>query len=230
MRRPLVLLVLGLGLAGCGGGDESAKAINADLVNPRNFQSVGSVTLTEAGDRTRVQLVVRSGKAAAPAIRGGSCVELRPREYKLSPVQNGRSTTELDVPIEEFQARELKVTVSKSAAAPHAIAACAQLPFDGEEAPFAIGDLSSGVEDTGLVWLEEVEGKTKVGVILYGIEPGPIPVTLRKGGCKGEVEQELTPLRESESVSTVDAPLLEVADGNHSVVVGGSCAPSVSAS
>jgi hypothetical protein len=230
MRRPLVLLGLGLALAGCGGGNESATPINADLVNPRNFQSVGSVTLTEDGDRTRVELAVRSGKAAAPAIRSGSCAELRPREYKLNPVQSGRSTTELDVPLEEIQARQMKVTVSKSAATPHAIAACAQLPFEGEEAPFAIGDLSAGVEDTGLVWLEEVDGKTKVGVILYGIEPGPVPVILRRGGCKGEVEQQLTPLRESESVSTVDAPLSDVADGNHSVVVGRSCAPSLSPS
>jgi hypothetical protein len=228
VRRTLVLLGLGLALAGCG-GDDSATAINADLVNPRNFRSVGSVSLTADGDRTRVELVVRGVQASAPAIRAGSCVELRPREYKLSPLEGGRSTTELDVPIEELEARQLKVTVSRSAATPHAIIACAQLPFGGDEAPFAIGDLSGpGAEDTGLVWLEEVEGETKVGIILYAIEAGPEPVTLRRGGCRGEVQEELTPMRESESVSTVDLPLDEVADGNHSVVVGRSCAPSLS--
>jgi hypothetical protein len=231
MPRTFALLGLALGLglaiAGCGGGGDGATALNAELVDPRNFQSVGSVTLTEEGDRTRVQLVTRGANPAAPAIRAGSCVELRPREYKLSPVKNGRSTTELDVPIEELQARQMKVTVSKRAATPHAITACARLPFEGPEAPFAIGDLSAGVENAGLVWLEEVAGKTKVGVILYRIEPGPEPVTLRQGGCTGQVQQELTPMRESESVSTVDAPLSEVADGNHSIVVGRSCAPSL---
>jgi hypothetical protein len=226
MRQTLVLFGLGLALTACG-GDDSATTINADLVNPRNFQSVGTVTLTEDGDRTRVQLVIRGATAAAPAIRAGACPELRPREYKLNPVQNGRSTTELDAPIEEFQARQTKVTLSKSVATPHAITACAQLPSEGAEAPFAIGDLSAGAEDTGLVWLEEVDGKTKVGVILYAIAPGPEPVTLRQGGCTGQVQEELTPMRASESVSTVDEPLSEVADGNHSIVVGRSCAPSL---
>jgi hypothetical protein len=227
MRGVLLLLGVGLALAGCGGDDEQS-AISADLVNPRNFRSVGTVTLTGDGDRTRVELVVRGAEAAAPAIRAGSCVELRPREYKLSPLEDGRSTTELDVPIDELEARQLKVTVSKSAATPHAITACAQLPFKGAEAPFAIGDLSAGAEDAGLVWLEEIDGKTKVGIILYAIDAGPEPVTLRRGGCRGEVEEELTPMRESESVSMVDAPLSDVADGNHSVVVGRGCAPSLS--
>jgi hypothetical protein len=140
--------------------------MKADLVNPRNFQSVGTVTLTEDGDRTQVQLVIRGATAAAPAIRAGACPELRPREYKLNPVQNGRSTTELDA-------------------------------------------------------------KTKVGVILYAIAPGPEPVTLRQGGCTGQMQEELTPMRANESVSTVDAPLSEVADGNHSIVVGRSCGPSL---
>ena len=224
MRLVLLLLGLGLALAGCGGEDKHS-AISADVVNPRNFRSVGNVTLSADGDRTRVELSVSGVDAAAPALRAGQCVELRAREYKLSMLQDGRSTTELDVPIDELKARQMKVTVSKSEATPHAITACAQLPFEGPEAPFAIGDLTaSDGHDTGLVWLVEVEGKTKVGVILFDIERGPESVTLRRGGCTGEVQQELTPMRDSESVSTVDAPLGEIVDGNHSIVLGRTCA------
>ena len=224
MRRVLLLLGVGLALAGCGGDDEQA-ALSADLVNPRTFQSVGNVELTAEGDRTRVQLSVSGVDAAAPALRAGQCVELRPREYKLAPLKDGRSTTELDVPLDELRERQMKVTVSKSAATPHAITACAQLPLVGSDAPFAIGDLTApDGHDTGLVWLEEVEGKMKVGLILFDVERGPEPVTLRRGACGGEVQQELTPMRDSESVSTVDAPLDEVADGNHSIVLGRTCA------
>jgi hypothetical protein len=226
MRRMLVILGL-VALAGCGGSD-SKTVVDGELINPANFKSVGTVQLSEDGDKTRVELTVTSGRSAAPAVRAGACPELRPREYKLNPVVSGSSVTELDVPIEELQARELKVTLSKSEATPHAIAACAQLPSPAAEAPFAIGDLNRAGKDTGLAWLDEVGGKTKIGILLYDVVPGPEPVTLRRGGCAGEVQEELTPLRDSESVTTVDAPLAEVADGRHSIVVGTSCAPAVS--
>jgi hypothetical protein len=225
MRWTLLLLGL-LALAGCGGSD-SKTVIDGELINPANFRPVGTARLSEDGDKTRVELTVRSGKHAAPAVRAGLCPELRPREYELTPVEAGRSVTELDVPIEELRAREMKVTLSKSEATPHSIAACAQLPFEGAEAPFALADLARGGRDTGLAWFEEVGGKTRIGILLYAVVAGPEPVTLRRGGCDGDVQQELTPLRQSESVSTVDAPLAEVADGQHAIVAGRSCAAEV---
>lgn len=219
-------LVLTLVTAGCGGN--GAEPVAVELSNVRTFEPVGTARLEEAEGGTRVEITVPEvGDASSPAIRGGFCAELRPREHKLSEFENGRSVTELDVPLEELLSRQAKVTVSRGATTPHRIVACSELPFEGEEPEVVPVDLV-GPEgtDTGLAWVEPGRpGRTRVGIILYVVVPGPEPAAITRGGCKGEPAHELTEIRDSESVTEVEATLDALADGQHSIVAGTACGP-----
>lgn len=225
MRRAPALVVLGLALAGCGGG-ESERVI-VDLLVEGSAQPVGTVVLEEAGGGTRVDVgVPELQSAGAPAIRGGTCVELRPREYELTEFENRRSITELDVPLGDLLERELKVTVSRRASTPHATAACAQLPFEGEEPELVVVDLlgPDGIDTRGIAWVEEARpGRTRVGILLFGVVRGPEEAAIASGSCRGEPAHELTEIRESESVTEIEARLEALADGEHYVVAGKAC-------
>ena len=226
MRR-LALVVLALALTGCGGDD--AQTVSVELRDVRSFEPVGTAKLEERDGGTRVELTAPDlENASSPAIRGGFCVELRPREYELSELENGRSVTDLDVPLEELLARQSKVTVSRGENTPHRSAACAELPFEGEEPEVVVVDLAgaAGTADKGLGWLEPGEpGQTKVGILLYDVVPGPQPAAIVRGGCRGEPAYELTEIRDSESVTEVEAPLDELADGSYRLVAGTACGP-----
>jgi hypothetical protein len=223
--RELALVVVTLVVAGCGGGD-GAEPVSVELNNVRSFEPVGTARLEATDGGTRVEIDARELEdASSPAIRGGFCAELRPREYKLSGFENGRSVTELDVPLEELLARQSKVTVSRGEATPHRIAACTELPFEGDEPEVVVVDLvGPNGTDTGLAWLEPSRpGRTRVGILLYDVVPGPETAAITSGGCKGEPVHELNEIRDSESVTEVEARLDALADGEHSIVAGTAC-------
>jgi hypothetical protein len=119
------------------------------------------------------------------------------------------------------------VTFSRGENAPHRIAACAELPFEGAEPEVVVVDLAgAGTVDKGLGWLEpDGPGRTKVGILLYDVIAGPQPAAIVRGGCRGEPVHELTEIRDSESVTVVDVPLEELADGSHRLVAGTACGP-----
>jgi hypothetical protein len=224
--RGLATCVLTLVLAGCGGN--GTEPVTVELNNVRTFEPVGTARLEEADGGTRVEITAPDVvDASSPALRGGLCPELRLREHKLSRFAGGRSVTELDVPLEELLARQSKVTVSRGETTPHRIAACAELPFDGEEPELALVDLvGPDGADKGLAWLEPSRpGRTRVGIILYVVVVGPEAAAIRRGGCKGEPVHELTEIRASESVTEVEATLDALADGSHRLVAGKACGP-----
>jgi hypothetical protein len=227
VRRASALVALGLALAGCGGGE--SERVVVDLLAEGSPQPVGTVVLEDAGGGTRVDVgVPELESAGAPAIRAGTCVELRPREYKLSEFRDRRSITELDIPLDDLLERELKVTVSGRAANPHATAACAQLPFEGEDPDLVVADLLApdGIETRGLAWVEEARpGRTRVGILLFDVVRGPEEAVIMGGSCRGEPTHELTEIRESESVTEIEARLDALADGEHYVVAAKACGP-----
>jgi hypothetical protein len=224
--RRLALVVLALALTGCGGDD--AQTVSVELRDVRSFEPVGTAKLEERDGGTRVELSAPDLEgASSPAIRGGFCPELRPREYKLNEFENGGSVTDLEVPLDELLAKQSKVTVSRGTKTPQRTAACTELPFEGEEPEVVVVDLvGAGMADKGLGWLEPGEPRrTKVGILLYDVVPGPQPAAIVRGGCRGEAVHELTEIRDSESVTEVEAPLEELTDGNHRLVAGTACGP-----
>ena len=224
MRR-LALAVFAFALAGCGGS--GAEQVNVELRDVRSFEPVGSVKLEPTDAGTRVEIDASNIRSpSSPALRGGFCAELRPREHKLSEFQNGRSVTDVDVPLEELLARQTKVTVSRGENTPHRIAACVELPFEGPEPEVVVVDLLAGGGDRGLAWLEPAgDGKTRVGILLYDIVPGPEEAAIVSGGCQGTPVHQLTAVRDSESVTQVDAELSALIADRDSIVVGTACGP-----
>ena len=226
--RWLALVVLAFAFSGCGGGGSGSDAIEVELRDVRSFEPVGTVTLEERDGGTRVEVSATGLQgASSPAIRGGFCAELRPREHKLTEFENGRSVTDVDVPLDDLLARQSKVTVSRGENTPHRVVACTELPFEGEEPEVAIADLvGPGMADKGLGWFERAgPERTRVGILLYDVVPGPQPAAIVRGGCRGQAVHELTEIRDSESVTVVDAPLDELADGNYRLVAGTTCGP-----
>jgi hypothetical protein len=124
------------------------------------------------------------------------------------------------------------VTVSRGERTPHRVAACAELPFEGPEPEVVVVDLLGPAgTDKGLAWLEAGRpGRTKVGILLYDVVPGPRPATIMGGSCEGEPVHELTEIRDSESVTEVEARLDALTDDHHWVVAGTACGPIQSAS
>jgi hypothetical protein len=217
VRRGAALVVVGLTLAGCGG--DGAEPIVVEFQSQDEARTVGTVRLEEADGGTRIEVAVPDLRSAAhPALRSGQCGELRPRDYELTAFADQRSVTELDVPLERLLERPTAVTVSRRATMPHSIAACAQLPLEGAEPEVALVDLPAGI-----VWLEADEGRTRVGILLFSRVRGPQPALITAGGCRGEPEHKLNAIRDSESVTTVEAPLETLTDGGHAVLAGAAC-------
>jgi hypothetical protein len=222
VRRAALLVAL-LAVAGCGGSD--SEPVTQELFDVRTFRPVGTVTLEAAGAGTRVEIDAREiTSPSSPALRGGFCAELRPREHELTELQNGRSVTDVDVPLEELLARQTKVTVSRGRTTPHRIAACGELPFEGPEPEVVVVDLLAAGADKGLAWLEPAgDGRTRVGILLYDIVPGPEEAAIVSGGCRGTPVHQLTAVRDSESVTEVDAELPALVADRDSIVVGTAC-------
>lgn len=230
MRR-LAVVALVLALAGCGG--DGAEPVTVELRDVRNFEAVGTVTLEERDGGTRVEVSAPGvDGASSPAIRSGFCAELRPREHKLAEFEGDDSVTDLDVPLEELLERPSKVTVSRGKRTPHGVVACTELPFEGQEPEVVVVDLLGPAgTDKGLAWLETSRpGRTKVGILLYDVVPGPRPATIMGGSCKGEPVHELAEVRDSESVTEVEARLDALTDDHHWIVAGTACGPIQSAS
>jgi hypothetical protein len=221
--RRATLIVAVLAVAGCGGG--GSETVTQDLMDVRTFEPVGTVKLEATDGGTRVEIDATEIRSpSSPALRGGFCAELRPREHKLNELQNGRSVTDVDVPQEELLARQTKVTVSRGATTPHRIAACTELPYEGPEPEVVVVDLLAGGTDRGLAWLEPTEdGRTRVGILLYVVVPGPEDAAIVSGGCRGTPVHELTEIRDSESVTEVDAELSALIADRDSIVVGDAC-------
>lgn len=91
----------------------------------------GTVTLTPAGDKTRVDVAIANtpaGVAQPVHIHAGSCAKLDPKpKYPLTTVIDGVSTTTVDVPIAQLLAGGLAVNAHKSTTDIPTYVACGDL-------------------------------------------------------------------------------------------------------
>jgi hypothetical protein len=153
MARLVVIALLGLTLlAGCGSDDDGEATSEGEtqvaLTAQNDSGQEGTAVLAEIDDSTtRVEITVaNSGGEPQPAhIHRGSCHHLDPQpEYPLSNVVDGKSTSEVDVSLEELQNGEFAINVHKSEAEAQTYVAC--------------GDIASGPGGT-----ETGEGETETG-------------------------------------------------------------------
>ena len=116
LALPALALAL---LAGCGGdnGGGSNEA-TVDLSEQSTSGESGTATLTAEGDKTKVVISLDNAPSGVPQpahIHKGSCEDLDPTPaYGLENVMDGKSTTEVDEPLDELRDEDYAINVHKS--------------------------------------------------------------------------------------------------------------------
>jgi hypothetical protein len=124
--------------AGCGsdngGGSDDATV---DLSAQNGSNESGTVTLTADGGKTKVVISLDNAPSGIPQpahIHKGSCKQLDPNPaYGLQNVVDGKSTSEVDEPLDELQNEEYAVNVHKSGADLKTYVSCGDIGSGGGE-------------------------------------------------------------------------------------------------
>jgi hypothetical protein len=126
-----ILAILVAGLFSAGAAVAQQKSINVPIHAQNKSGESGSAKLTPEGDKTKVEISLKGASKAGsqPAhIHDGPCAKLDPKpRYGLSNVENGKSTTEVPVKIEELTGGNLAINVHKSAADLKTYVACGDI-------------------------------------------------------------------------------------------------------
>jgi hypothetical protein len=143
---PAIAVILVLLGAGCGGSTSSQSGtseleIEVPLEEQNGSAESGTATLTAVGDQTRVVLDIQSRSATPVAprqpahIHKGSCEELDPTPaYGLNDVKAGKSTSMVDVNLDDLINDEVVVNVHESAEKVERYVACGIISAgDGED-------------------------------------------------------------------------------------------------
>jgi len=107
------------------------KSISVPIHAQNKSGETGTAKLTPEGDKTKVEISLKGASKAGsqPAhIHDGPCAKLDPKpKYGLSNVENGKSTTEVPVKIDELTGGNLAINVHKSAADLKTYVACGDI-------------------------------------------------------------------------------------------------------
>ena len=135
MARLILIAICSLTLlAGCG-SDEGNEATSEGPIEIGLSQQSGSAqsgvaTLTEVNESTtRVEIDMTPGEARQPAhIHRGDCARLDPQpEYPLESVVDGKSTSEVNAPVDELVGGGFAINVHKSDAEIETYVACGEV-------------------------------------------------------------------------------------------------------
>jgi hypothetical protein len=131
----LAALALAL-LAGCGsdnGGGSSSTMI--DLSEQNSSGESGTATLTADGGKTKVVISLDGAPSGTPQpahIHKGSCEDLDPTPaYGLENVMDGKSTTEVDEPLDDLRGEDYAINVHKSGTDLKTYVACGNIGSAG---------------------------------------------------------------------------------------------------
>jgi hypothetical protein len=141
---PLAIVLVLLG-AGCGGSTSAESGTNeleieVPLEEQNGSAEFGTATLTAVGDQTRVVLFIQSRSATPVAtkqpahIHKGSCEKLDPTPaYGLNDVKAGKSTSMVDVKLDDLINETVVINVHESAENVERYVACGIISAgDGE--------------------------------------------------------------------------------------------------
>jgi hypothetical protein len=137
MRRRLTIAFAAVALlAGCGSDEEneatSEGEIQVSLTQQGGSAQTGIATLTEVNENTtrvEIDMTPAQGGESQPAhIHRGDCVKLEPQpEYPLESVQDGKSSSDVNAPIDELMGGGFAINVHKSDAEIETYVACGEI-------------------------------------------------------------------------------------------------------
>ena len=107
------------------------KPLTVNLASQNASGETGTVTLTPEGDKTQVVIKLTGAPTGVPQpahIHDGSCSKLDPKpRVPLQNVVDGKSTTTLDMKVDDIVGKGGAVNVHKSAADAKTYVACGNL-------------------------------------------------------------------------------------------------------
>jgi hypothetical protein len=141
----LLVGVLALGLAACGGDDDEtaepaapattaageAESVSVDIGEQNGSGESGTATLTADGEQTVVTIELSGAPADTPQpahIHTGSCAEIGDVVHPLENVVGGMSETTVAAPIADLQGAAFAINVHESEEAIQNYVACGEIP------------------------------------------------------------------------------------------------------
>lgn len=141
----LLVAVLAVGLAACGGDDDEAdepaapattaaeegQSITVDLGEQNGSGETGTATLTADGEQTVVTIELTGAPAETPQpahIHSGTCAEIGDVVHPLTNVEGGASETTVAAPLADLQAANFAINVHESEAAIQNYVSCGEIP------------------------------------------------------------------------------------------------------
>ncbi|MFW6174478.1 MAG: hypothetical protein ACOC5K_01735, partial [Chloroflexota bacterium] len=184
----------------------------------------GTATLTPLGGSTRVDIHIVSGASsvAQPArIHGGNCRDLGSVDFVLNDVEDGRSTTVVNVGLPRLRQGLSAIETRRSQADIGAMVACGDIPPVGEAVSFLLSPSNDSSQSGIATFTAEDEGT----VAALRLDSGPKglaqPAHIHSGDCRdlGAVDTPLSEVIDGNSVTRIDQPVSTFLTGGFAVNV-----------
>jgi hypothetical protein len=127
----LILVAVGVLVAGGAGLAGAAEPINVVLTPQNNSGESGTAVLTDAGPKTKVVVEIKGAPAGVGQplhVHKGTCAQLDPKPaYGLTTLSGGKSETTIDVPIGDLR-KGFAINGHKSAQEASTYVFCGNIP------------------------------------------------------------------------------------------------------
>lgn len=169
----------------------------------------GVVTLTPLGLKTTVTINVTPGPAGVEQpihIHWGTCADLGPVAYDLSPVVDGMQETEISVTLPALRSGGYAINLHESVVNASNYTACGDIPVVGTTQHVELSEMN-GSGQNGFATLASWDDQTSVAVSVASGEEGVAqPAHIHSGTCEelGGVEFPLTNVMDGQSVIVLD--------------------------
>ncbi|MBI5034273.1 MAG: hypothetical protein HZB51_27445 [Chloroflexi bacterium] len=196
----------------------AAPSVVVQLAAGRDGDQSGTATLTSKGDKTDVVINIKPGAAgvAQPAhVHEGACPVPGAVKYPLKEIVDGKSTTTLDVSLQQLLAGGFAINAHQSAAEVGKYVACGAIP---QGSVVALGAGRDG-NQPGAAILTAQGTKTQIDLFIKPL-PGTVhPAHVHEGACPvpGGVKYPLKEVVDGRSTTVVEAALADLLKGGFAI-------------
>ena len=212
-------------VAACGSSDPTptsvvpppGPSVTVPLQALNSSGQLGAATLIARGNQTEVAIDIAAGSEGLSQpihIHQGTCGSLGGVAHALTNLQDGKSSTTVDVSLASLMTGVFSINAHKSADDIGTYVACGDLPLE-----VALGPLNDSGQD-GTATLTAVGNQTQVVVqIRPGASGVSQPIHIHDGSCQslGGVAFALTSILDGSSETVVDVSLTELVEGDFAI-------------